>query len=65
VYPKKQIKGKNNVMKETSGNNVLQLIIGILFIGGAVAVLNLYRSASDIEYSHKNVYEEYDGDIFV
>ena len=52
-------------MKETSGNNVLQLIIGILFIGGAVAVLNLYRSASDIEYSHKNVYEEYDGDIFV
>jgi len=52
-------------MKETTSNNVLQVLIGILFIGGAVAVLNLYRSASDIEYSLRNVYEEYDGDIFV
>lgn len=53
-------------MKESIINNkLLKVIFGFLFIGGIVAVFNIYRGEKNVEHSLTNVMEEYDGDIFV
>ena len=53
-------------MKESIVNdNLLKVIFSFLLIGGAVAVLNIYHAAKDVESSLEDVIEGYDGDIFV
>ena len=53
-------------MKESVINNkILKVIFSFLFIGGVVAVLNIYRGTKDVEHSLENVKHGFDSDIFV
>ena len=51
--------------KSTINNKILKVIFSFFFIGGVVAVLNIYRGAKNVEHSLEKVAKEYDGDIFV
>ena len=53
-------------MKESTVNKkLLTVMLGFLFIGGAAAILGIYRVAKNTERPLGCVMEEHDGDIFV
>lgn len=53
-------------MKESTINKkILTVMFGILFIGGAAAILGIYRAAKNTERPPGCVMEDHDGDIFV
>ncbi|MGA3288246.1 MAG: hypothetical protein ABSD46_12560 [Bacteroidota bacterium] len=53
-------------MEESIVNKkILTVIFGLLFIGGAAAILEIYRTAKNTDRPLDYVMEEHGGDIFV
>lgn len=53
-------------MKESGfKNNILTMMVGLLFIGGAAALFGVIRAAKNAEHPTGFLVEEPDGTIFV
>lgn len=55
-----------SVMKESGINkNILTMMFGVLFIGGAAAIFGIVRATKHSEHQAGFLLEEPDGNIFV